>query len=109
MSTKRYKIKATCYDKRGRVISSGENNYRKSHPLMQRFAKEVGLENKIYLHAEVQALLRAGDREIHTIFVERYNADGSPATARPCPICQKAISYFGVKRVIFTDLVIEDV
>lgn len=102
MATKRFKIEAKAYDKRGQLLASGKNSYTKSHPLMQFFAHKVGLHEKIYLHAEVQALLRCGDKQPHKLVVERYKEDGSPAMVKPCPVCQEAIKAFGVKIVQYT-------
>jgi tRNA(Arg) A34 adenosine deaminase TadA len=102
MSRKKYVIKATTYDKRDRIISVGHNNYTKSHPLMAHFGKLVGLPEKIYLHAEVDALIRAGDKVPHSIVIERYNAEGLPELAKPCPVCDAAIKAWGVKYVFWT-------
>jgi tRNA(Arg) A34 adenosine deaminase TadA len=102
MSRKKYTIFAKCFDKRGRLISVGMNNYRKSHPIQQHFANLVGLHEKIFLHAEIQALLRAGDKKVHRILVERYDKQGNPANAEPCPVCKAAIKAWDVQVVDFT-------
>ena len=100
---KRYKITATCYDKRGRVISTGVNLYTKSHPLYKHFAVLAGeSEEKIWQHAEFSACIAAGKKEIHSIFVERYHKDGEPANAEPCKTCKVMLKAFGVKRVVHT-------
>lgn len=99
---KKYSITAKTYDKRGRLIASAENNYRKTHPLMLHFASKVGMCEKIYLHAEVLALIRSGEREVDHMVIERYNSDGSPALAKPCPVCTEAIKAFGVKQIFYT-------
>lgn len=103
MCVKRYEIFATCYDRQGRVISVGTNSYKKSHPLMKELAiKTLRNPHKVYLHAEVQALLRCGDKQVHRIVVQRFTAEGKPALAKPCPICQEAIRMFGVKELWYT-------
>ena len=61
---RRFRLRAYCYDSKGRLISTGENNYGKSHPLQAYWAAIVGQPERIYLHAEVLAILRAKDREI---------------------------------------------
>lgn len=94
---KRHYILAKCYDRKGRLLSVGFNSYTKSHPLMASLAKEVGHIDQIYLHAEIAAILRAKDKQIHRISIERYDAAGRPALAAPCPICQRAIKMFGIK------------
>ena len=57
---------------------------------------------KVFLHAEVAAILRAKDQQIHTLTIERYFNDGTPAPAAPCPMCLHYISMMGIKRVIHT-------
>ena len=98
----KYEIKATCYDKRGRVISVGYNSYTRTHPVQAHHAKQVGLEEKQFLHAEIHALLKARDRQVHKIKVERYSKKGLPLNAAPCPVCQHAIKTWGVKYVEHT-------
>ena len=99
---KRYEIIAKCFDKKGRQLSFGMNDYRKSHPLMKHFAESVYLRDKIYLHAEVLSLLRAGEERVYKLSVERYTADGRMAMAKPCPVCQAAIKAYGVSEVSYT-------
>ncbi len=101
MKKVRYDIRAYCYDKRGRRISEGRNDYNKTHPLQAHFAKLVGEDSKIYLHAEIQALLRARGKQVHRIHVERIQGD-TTALAAPCPICMEAIKAFGVKVISYT-------
>jgi len=70
---------------------------------MKQLAKEVGHSlDKIYLHAEISAILRARDKPIHRIIIERYNAKGYPALAAPCPICRRALEIFGINIVEYT-------
>ena len=99
---KHHKLLATCYDKRGKVLSVGENNYNKSHPLQAYFARKVGHQHKIYLHAEIAAILKARDKQIYRIHVERYDSQGKPMLAMPCPICQEAIKAHGISIVSYT-------
>ena len=61
-----------------------------------------GLPEKQYLHAECLCLLRSREKKVHRLTVERYNADGSPALAKPCTVCQEGIKAFGVKIVEYT-------
>lgn len=100
---KRYFITATCFDKKGKVISTGVNEYRRSHPLYKAFAVMSGAsEEKIYKHAEFSACIAAGRKEIHSILVQRHHSDGSPANAEPCDTCKLMLRHFGVKKVIYT-------
>lgn len=96
-----YNIKATVYDKRGRVLSIGYNSYIKTHPLMKKIGMKVGLPKKEYLHAEISALIKCRE-EPYRIVIERYGKDGKPLLAKPCPICQMAIIEKGIKVVEYT-------
>jgi deoxycytidylate deaminase len=101
---KRYQdMTAIIYDKRGRVLSIGKNNYTKSHPLQARYSKMVGEEKKIYLHAEIAAIIRCRNLErAHKIFVARAGKDGGYAMAKPCPACMTAIKESGIKIIEHT-------
>jgi deoxycytidylate deaminase len=100
---KKYHIKATAYDKRGRIISIGCNEYHRSHPLFKHFSQLAGeSDHKIWKHAEFSAVIAAGKRKIHTVFVERYSRSGLPANAEPCPTCKIMLRAFGVRRVLYT-------
>lgn len=101
MTRKRYLITASAFDRKGRAISTAENNYTKTHPLMQHFAEKVNLHEKLYLHAEILSLIRAGEQKVHTLVVERFNS-GKPALAKPCPVCAEAIRAYGVKIVRYS-------
>lgn len=100
---KRYKIKATTYDRRGMKISSGFNSYTKTHPLQKYFAQKAGdSDHKICLHAELCAILRARGREIYSLHVERIETNGELGMAKPCKACEEAIKAFGITKVSYT-------
>jgi deoxycytidylate deaminase len=100
---KRYTIIATTFDKKGNILGSGVNDYNKSHPLMKLYALKAGeSELKIKKHAELAAILAAGNKDIHRIFVQRFTEDGEYALAMPCKTCQTMIKDFGIKVVEFT-------
>lgn len=85
-------ISAIIYDRRGMILSIGKNSYVKTHTLQAKFAKKLGLEDKVYLHAEIDAILRCQDlSRAHRIFITRFNKHGKPALAAPCVICAEAI------------------
>lgn len=100
---KRFLIKATCYDKRGRLISVGYNSYTRTHPTQAHFAKHAGQHERQFLHAEIHSLLKAGDKKVYKISVERYDCDGNPVNAEPCPVCKLAIKAWGVKYTEYTN------
>lgn len=102
MSRKKYLILAKAYDRKGNLLSTAQNMYKKSHPLQKYFAEKVGLPEKQCLHAEILALVRCRDKKVYSMTVERYAANGSPALAKPCPVCAEAIRAYGVSVVHYT-------
>ena len=94
---------------KGRVVAIGVCRY-KSHPYQKQFGRNP---HSIYLHAEVDALIKAKRRltpnELarSTLLVVRVKRSGSggpfiPGNAKPCEGCQRAIRELGVKNVIYT-------
>jgi len=102
MCKKRFFILAKCYNKRGQLLSVGFNSYAKSHPIQKHFADLVGMPEKEYLHAEIAAIIRAKDRKIYRITIERYDAQGNPVSAAPCPICLQAIQTYNISVIEHT-------
>lgn len=103
MPNTKYVINAAAFDKRGVLLSLASNSYTKTHPLQAHFAKLVGEDEKIYLHAEIAAMIKAGaDVDIEFIRVIRVNGKGEERYAKPCKICQQAAKAFGVKRFIYS-------
>lgn len=96
-------LTAYCYDKKGNLLSKATNNYNKTHPLQAYFAEKVGHPARIYLHAEIAAIIKAGDKQIYKIVITRFNPKTFKAlNAKPCPICQEAIKAFGIELVSWT-------
>lgn len=96
-------ITAFAYDRKGRILSIGRNSYVKTHPLQARAAKEVGEDYKIYLHAEVAALVKIKNwQKIDKLVVTRYNKNGEPMLAKPCRVCQRVIKIAGIGTVEHT-------
>lgn len=89
-------------------IFVGYNSY-KSHPLQARFAKRTGNPEKLSIHAEVSAIVKAVQRgrvrdfSGYRIYVARLLSDGTPALARPCESCLAALSEFGITNVEYTE------
>lgn len=95
-------ITAIIYDKKGNVLSIGKNSYVKTHPLQAHYAKRVGLDKKIYLHAEINAIIKCKQPEkAYKMLVVRTLANGTYGCAKPCPICSEATSSF------FPNLIVE--
>ena len=100
---KRYHLFAFCKDKKDNPISYGSNLYRKTHPLQKYFAEKVGQPERIYLHAEIAALINSGQQKVHSIHISNIDyKTGRMGNAKPCPICLEAIKAYGVKKINYT-------
>lgn len=104
-SITRHSIGAVLVSKNWDIIGVG-SNVRKSHPKQAEFARQVGLEHKIYMHAEIQCLVNSKQRNLHgsRLFVYREHRDGTLALAKPCKICMTAIRHFGIRDIYYTTL-----
>lgn len=103
MAKQQFEIKAIIRDKRGMVLSIGQNSYVKTHTYQARMATRAGKPHKIFLHAEIDAILKCNDiSKAHSIEVIRLGASGEPLSAKPCPICQSAIDETSIKKIIHT-------
>ena len=102
-SKQRHTLTAIIRDRKGVVLSVGQNSYTKTHPLMADLAKKANMPDRIYLHAEVHAIVRCQDiSKAHSIEIFRFNKEGKPVNAAPCKICQSAIQATPIKRVRHT-------
>jgi tRNA(Arg) A34 adenosine deaminase TadA len=86
---------------RGKVVQVATNLERKSHPIQAKFAKRVGLGEKIFLHAEISALIKCRQNS-DAIVVARVNPQGKLRMAKPCPICELAIRESGIREVYYS-------
>lgn len=103
MCNRNYYIKAIIYDKRKRIISIGENSYIKTHPYMAKLSKKHNDPEKIYIHAEIAAIIKCKDlKKAHTITVIRVNSLGQLRLAKPCPMCMEAIEIAGIKNINYS-------
>lgn len=100
----KYNITAIVKDKRGKTLGVGRNSYVKTHPLMQKASAATHSKSRIFLHAEVAALLKVKDWSIaHSIEVFRFDKQGRPALAKPCACCQYIIAQTKIKKVFYTE------
>jgi len=100
MTTKQ-KITAIVFDRRGKILSRGENSYVKTHPYQALLAEKVGHPERKYLHAEIDALIKCRGTP-YKIKVERRNNRGQLQLAKPCPVCELAIKKAGIKFVEYS-------
>lgn len=99
--SQRQKITAIIYDRRGRVLSIGQNSFVKTHPTQAKFAAKVGQPYRQFLHAEIAALIKCSGRP-YKIKIERKNKAGEYRLAKPCPVCELAIKESGIKFVEYS-------
>lgn len=96
-------VTAFVYDRKGNLLSVGRNSYVKTHPLQAKAAKAVGQEQRIYLHAEIHALVQIKNwDDAYKIHVVRLGSKGVPRNAAPCEICNHVIKQTGIKRIEHT-------
>jgi deoxycytidylate deaminase len=96
-------ITAIIKDKKGNVLSIGQNNYIKTHPYQAQCAKKAGLPEKIYLHAEIDAIVKCKDiSKAHSIHIFRKGKSQEFLLAKPCPVCVTAINNTPIKKVYHT-------
>lgn len=99
-------IYCTIWNKRGRLLAEGGNDYRKTHPKQARMAEKKGREHKQYLHAECNAILslvrQKKEREAYLIYVVRVNKEGKERLAKPCVVCQALIEEIGIKNISYS-------
>ena len=103
--SRKYEVTAIVKDKHGMVISRGINSYVKTHPLQAKLAKRANRPLAIFLHAECDAIIKAGHKikDAYTIEVYRFDRDGKPKLAKPCPICMSLIKTTPIRRIIYTE------
>lgn len=99
----RYRLYSAVLDRKGRVIGESSNLYNRSHPQQKYYSTKAGLnENKIFLHAELAAMLKVRSGKPNKIVVARVDKYGHPVNACPCLSCQLAIKEFQIGSVEFT-------
>ena len=101
-SKSRKKVGALILNKT-KVITQGVNQDTKSHPFQARLADMVGLSEKIYLHAEISALIKCKS-DADTIVVARLGGHSGYElrNAKPCPICSLALKEAGIEHIYYT-------
>lgn len=87
-------------DRKGRVVGEAANSYTKTHTLMAKTSKKIGL-CKEFCHAEMLAILRARGKG-YKIYISRIDAKGNPCYSAPCPVCSILIKEAGIKSIEFT-------
>ena len=88
---------------KNKIVAQGVNKDTKTHPLQAKFAQLAGLEDKIYLHAEIDALIKLRT-QADTIIVARLGGHSGEElrNAKPCKICRLALQEAGIKKICYT-------
>jgi len=101
-SLSKKKVGAVLLNK-NKVVTTGVNKDYKTHPLQAHFAELAGLGEKIYLHAEISALVKC-KTDADTIIVARLggHSQNEIRNAQPCKICQLALQEAGITNAYYT-------
>ena len=91
---------AVIVDKRNRIVAEAGNDYRKTHPLMSKTSKKLGLF-KEYCHAEQLCIVRARGKGVK-MYVVRVDSSGKACYSAPCPVCAVLIAESDLKSVEFS-------
>ena len=103
LEPKKQRIYSIITDSHGRILATGTNSFSKSHPLQSYYCEMATKEqHKIFIHSELQALVRLKGRKADAIYIARVNRNNEPLPSQPCPICKMAIADAGIKKVITT-------
>ena len=92
-------------DRKGNILSIGQNSYVKTHPLQATVAKRAGKEESCFLHSEIAALVKLKGKDkkrANKMYIARLMKNGETGLAMPCSICQLALKEYGVKEVSYT-------
>ena len=65
---------------------------------MARESAKHGEPYKVFLHAEIDAIVRCKDMsKASRIVVMRFDANGLPVNSKPCPICMGLLSTYNLR------------
>lgn len=98
-----FRVGAVILDKKGNIIAKDTNKMRKTHPVQARYAWKANREEKVFLHAEISAIIRCRKAEPYKMFVARILRNGEPASSKPCEVCSLAIEEAGISYVHYLD------
>ena len=87
-----------------RILATGWNKL-KSHPMQAKFSIDAGRPQRIFLHAETDAIIKTINKHGSEIlsecdlYVIRITKDGTLAGSRPCTSCCNLVKHFGINHV----------
>ncbi|MNQ96233.1 Cytidine and deoxycytidylate deaminase zinc-binding region [compost metagenome] len=85
------RVVAVLTDRKGKVVSVGINSYEKTCAKQGRIAKRLGLDEKVFTHAESHAINQDKLMKGYKLTVVRIGARGELCYSAPCPICSERI------------------
>lgn len=100
-----HNLTAILKDKKGNILSIGKNSYFKTHPLMYKLNKKIGIHNpfKVYIHAEIDAIIRCQDiskaysLEVYRISKNKY------LSSKPCILCMTGIKTTPIRYITYVN------
>jgi tRNA(Arg) A34 adenosine deaminase TadA len=103
LKNKKQNICAIITDRRGNILSIGTNSYSKSSPFQKMYADKVGEINKIFNHAEIDAIKKLPySSKPYNLFVARIDKKGNSLPCYPCEICLLALRDTKIQNVYHT-------
>lgn len=88
--------------RKNKVIATATNHDCKTHPIQAKWAERVGLSEKIYLHAEISAMIKAREEADKIVVVRLGGHSGNELRqARPCPICEAYIRQTSIIKHVY--------
>lgn len=102
MNTHNKKLGCVALNGRGHIISEAQNSRTKTHPKQYHYAKKAQCPSRVFLHAEMRAIILA-KQQIDELIVCRYDKRGNLCNSKPCEICQLAIEEAEISRVWYTN------
>lgn len=102
-----YRFKIGALITKGRkILATGFNTLKKTHPLQAQYAESVNKPESIFIHAELAAIIEARSKNIDisgsSIYVFRRGLGGDIRMARPCKICMRALRDHGIKTIHYS-------
>lgn len=100
----RQRIWAVATDSKNKIIAEAGNHYLLSHPLQEKY-NGPNRRNENKLHAEIHLLakLMKSGKKPAKIFIARSRRDIRSGLAKPCEICEAALSKSGIGKIFWTE------
>lgn len=84
----------------GNIIAMGQSKLNTDPGLCD--FEQIGIRDRVSVHAEESALKRCGNPRRATLYVARVGRNGKVALAKPCQKCAKLIEAHQIRRVYYT-------